>query len=192
VIDYIKYYETAAVLPQFNSGALSEAALWSGNMTAILAALYNSGTRVSAKEYCGVKENFVRWVKQNVKQEAIVAQPTTASTTPVIATDMELFIYGTDFEVDGHSTFLHSAANGYAQMGLSVDGAMAWQGSTATGERDFYYNLKATANYPSYLLSKKKIQKLFGLHKIEMKTWTDQATLSMISRTRKLNISEVE
>jgi hypothetical protein len=60
--DYLAYYNTAAILPEYTGGSLSEFATWSGDQSALLPFLWNSGTPVSVKEYCGVPGNYVKRV----------------------------------------------------------------------------------------------------------------------------------
>ena len=189
IYDYIKYYETAAVLPQFTSGSLSEAALWSGDMRYFLSMLYNSGTRYSAKKLCGISENYVKWVKQSVKQEAIASTPTTVSTTPVLLTDMERFIYGAKLKTILSSTMQSDTLMKQVRTCVFID-----------GKADKYYsaylgtiNLGADAAAAMTGLDRSLSDGLlFGLHKIEGRWSVDANIGSATEKTRLLTIEEVE
>jgi len=183
VSDYWKYYETAAILPQFNSGALSEAALWSGNMTSILLPLYNAGTRISVKQYCGVAENYVKWVKQNVKQEGIIGNSVT-STSLALLSEMERFIYGEKFNVEFVSGFYNDTNSQVTNIGISCDGVVDKSSNNSEQQQVAAKDVTATSiGLPT---------KTFSLHKVEGKMGVGGNTTVVYAARKILTILEVE
>ena len=183
VYDYVAYYNTAAILPAFNSGALSEAALWSGNMTSILLPLYNAGTRISVKQYCGVAENYVKWVKQNVKQEGIVSNSVT-STSLALLSEMERFIYGEKFNVKFVSGFYNDTNSQITNIGISCDGVVDKSSNNSEQQQVAAKDVTATSiGLPT---------KTFSLHKVEGKMSVGGNTTVAYAARKILTILEVE
>ena len=176
--DYVSYYNTAALLPQFTAGSVSQVALWSGDMTAILPTLYGSGTRVSVKTYCGLSDNYVKWIKQTEQQQGVVSSPTTSSTTAVLIPDMERFIYGEK---------LLSLLNCSNKNDSTFDNLLAVY---ADGKliSPISFNYSVAANQTT--LAAGTTPSIFGLRKIEGKGYDTGSTMTISSRN--LTISEVE
>jgi len=88
--NYIKYYDGGELFPDVNAFSLSELAYWSGDKGDLETVLYNGGTPYSVKEYCGIKENFVkRWKWKKLEYE--ITNPTSAGTWAILS-EMEQFV----------------------------------------------------------------------------------------------------
>jgi len=114
VYDYLAYYNTNNNPPQFTSGSLSEYGLWNGDATSLLAALYNGGTQISIKTYCGVRENWLgAEVVQRLVQRGITNGPTTTApaASPGQLEEMECFVVGDSLGVNAVATIQNSGTN---------------------------------------------------------------------------------
>jgi len=165
VWDYVKYYNTAWLPPQFTSGSLSEFAIWNGDKTSILATLYNSGAPISVKQFCGTQKNYVGdEVVQLATQHGIVATPSTNSVYPALAQipEMERFVVGSQVKVD-YSADSYNDTNAFASYRVSlIDGyPMSKSSGLAWGS--------AGANYQTLVSSRDFVRVAFGLHKAEVK-----------------------
>lgn len=171
VHSYWKYYTTAALLPQFTSGSLSEFAIWSGDKTSILATLYNSGAEISVKQFCGVQKNYVgEGVVQRLKQNVITNNTSYASAPFVLIPEFEGFVVGSLVEMN---LMLYSsivAGSGYTQTNVYVDGAEDPGSSDTTVGFGTATNPYQTTTYPPIARPVP-----FGLHKCEAR-WGSAGT----------------
>ena len=180
----IAYYETTAILPEFTGGSLSEFACWSGDQSALLPVIYNVGAPISVKEYCGVSGNYVRRVLRNYGAKGITNSPSTASTTPVLCAEMELFSFIEKFIVTSDGTFQNNAATNQWYYGCGVDGMFEQY-----GQNDAFYYAPTAYNTP--VMTNRKIDMVYGLHKIEGRFY-GAGTTTAYQRLRRLIIQEVE
>lgn len=183
--DYIKYYETASLPPQFTSGSLSEFAYFSGDQTGLLAALYNSGTLKSVKELCGVGRNYIEVGERSVRLNGITNAPTSvaAYTAPALVPDMELFAYGKEFDVSVDQSIMLSNANTWANSLVYIDGkAMS---------KDAYYPGMVTAYTTNAVVAESvsgKEKSSFGLHKIKNISGNSGGTSTFYGKTRSMKV----
>ncbi len=124
VWDYVKDYNTAWLPPQFTSGSLSEAAFFSGDRTGILASLYNGGTLKSAKEYCGIQNNYVKHVSKKLGSVQKRDRFSSTSTNYVSITDLNTFFIssGDTVTVRGNIAFGGDTATANIYIRLLFDG----------------------------------------------------------------------
>ena len=98
VWSYIKYNTASNDLPVINSGmALHEYAYWSGDKSAYLTSMYNNGSQISAKAWCGAERNYAGdlvGVRNTVDLNSVVNVPTTTSTNLVPLPDSDAFVLG--------------------------------------------------------------------------------------------------
>lgn len=191
VWDYIKWYKTAAVLPEYTGGSLHELAVWSGDQSVLLPILYNGGTYISAKEYCGISGNYVKRVLRSWKREGITVSPTTASTSATLLTDLEAFVFGECLDAEVNSATSTGAAGAAFNLGIRVDGG----GKVSRGDansNDLVTNTPSTNNYPISQTIRKNYKLLFGLHKIEGVWSVTSDTGTSNYKMRNLTIQEVE
>jgi len=184
VIDYIKWYNTAIILPEYTGGALSELAVWSGNMSTLLPILYNAGSPISVKEYCGVEGNYVKRMLRSEFREAVVqnASTTASYNAHVLTPDMECFMYGDKFEVEVKDYIYSSDGGTSGYTHIYIDGVMI-----AT---TVYEYVRLDAN-PNLHVNFKKKDCVFGLHKIEKRWGVNTNTLKSYM-SRSLSAQEVE
>ena len=169
---YVKYYTTAAVLPQFTSGSLSEFAHWSGDRTAILSSLYNSGTPVSVKSYCGVEKNYVgEGVVQVENRTGVSASPTTTSTAypGTVLAEMECFAIGSQFSIDHWREPYHGTAGATSNFVTAIDGAAI---------SNVFYAQLPNVNQTISMARNDKAKTVCGLHKVDARFWTNSGTLT--------------
>ena len=148
VWDYVSYYNTAWIAPQFTGGSISEYALWTGDQTSLASPLYNSGTRVSVKEYIGANKNWV--AEQEVIQQELrqgitntVASTTTTFPPTTIVTDLEAFVIGSYVEIKPGTAQCYNStdassvyASGFVDGGhgdTNLQGAVVVAASGASG-----------------------------------------------------------
>jgi hypothetical protein len=155
--DYVGYYNTSNIYPQFTSGELHEFAVWSGDKNLLGATLYNLGVSFSVKQYCGVGRNFAgREASQRYRQRLITADPTSTSATLVTLSEMEVFALGTLASINLNFAPFPSA-NAVITSALTIDGVLTgptMQSDALTGNRSTL-NVSDLSTMP------------FGLHKIE-------------------------
>ena len=185
VWDYVSLYNTAAILPEYTSGILHEHAIWSGDMTALLPLLWNAGTPISAKSYCGVGGNYVNRVFRSHLRRGITGSPTTTATTtaPAVIPEMEGYAFGESFELD-----YNSAAKG--QAGSDGEAAyfdLAIDAATGTNPTLFY---EPIANYYFATPLKDKLTLPFGLHKYTAHWGITGHTLQDYGGSRRLSVKE--
>ena len=182
---YMKYYTTAALLPQATAGSLSEWAIWTGDKTSILATLWNSGSPISVKQFCGLGVNWKRgddgaWVHR-VRKDGITSGPT-SSTTAVILPEMEGFVLGDDLQISTHNFLYNSAGGNGILSNIRVDGSRS--GSSPSD----YDGLIAstTATYQVDMALNRAAKTYFGLHKVEVFFWAGAGTNTCQSTLRKI------
>jgi hypothetical protein len=171
VWDYVKYYNTAWLPPQFTAGSLSKSR--SGTATARPARdAVERSAPISVKQLCGMTVNTGPVVQQRRRLQGITSSPTTTSTTfssPVA--EMEMFAVGSEFEARMQFASSNSGANNCSQT-LYTDGANVPSGTYTkdTGTTDVGRSYVERVRVP------------FGLHKIDHRaavgagtqTWTQQ------------------
>jgi hypothetical protein len=155
-------------------------------MSGIFSALYNAGTRVSIKSYCGVKKNYVEWIRKTNYRKGITFSPSSSSGTFVQLADMELFSIGERYLLAGCHTTTESggAANG-------------WEAFYMDGSQVHIPNITAIGQYiPDGNYYPKALngiaEGLFGLHKIETRWYVSSGTYVSYGKTRIMTVQEVE
>ena len=165
VYDYVAYYNTAWLPPQFTSGELHEFAYWQDDRNQVLPTLYNSGSQQSVKSYIGVEENWIGPIaQQRIEQMAIISGPTTSSTANSLIPEMEGFVIGSDIKADIGGSFLNTqAVAGDLTVGLAIDTeANSLNTKSAYGAfRPQAASVDFTINSPPM-----KTRSYFGLHKV--------------------------
>lgn len=162
VWDYVKYYNTAWLPPQFTGGSLSEFAIWNGDLTGSLAGLWNSGTQVSVKQAARVAVNHGPEVVQRRQHRGVTSAPSTASATDVILAEMEGFVIGSVLSSRTACNISNNTASQNAQQQEYVNGKpvayglAAFTESSAAGGQTAQVN----SNVPLEIAQ-------FGLHKLE-------------------------
>ncbi len=165
VYSYWKYYTSAWLPPQFTAGSLAEIAIWTGDKTNLLSTLYNSGTPLAAKTFCGVEKNYIGdGVVQRLAQTGIASSVTTNSTTMVLEPEMECFVVGSSLQASGQSTVIPGAA------GRSVQGAIQVDEMAAAPQSIVYFGADGGSGYGSLDPSRLVPKTYFGLHKV-MRSW---------------------
>lgn len=181
VWDYVAYYNTANIYPQFTSGELHEFGSWGGDKNLLGQGLYNAGVSLSIKQYCGIQRNYANeQIKQVQAAHGVTATPTTASATPVTVAEMELFVLGADLEVEYYFSGNAGAAISWGARPV-IDGFTIPQGMVAQ------YNTGTSASAEANLATmpfRKRIN--YGLHKINGTFQTSAGTLSGITNNRSL------
>lgn len=181
VYSAMSYYNTDWLPPQFTSGSISELAIWSGDRTAILANLYNSGTHLSVKQYCNLELNYVdkSGKRTGISQLGITNNPSTTSTGAVTAPEMEGFIVGDCIDITADDNMSHSTtgSTAYGVVAIYVDGAQqalrAMVAQAAANDSTVGVRVRYAGN--------------LGLHKVERRWFTGTGTLTGISIRRSLH-----
>lgn len=172
VWSYMKYYTTAALLPQATSGSLSEWAIWTGDKTSILATLWNSGSPISVKQFCGLGVNWKRgddgaWV-HSLFQRNITANPTTTSSPYVQHPEMEGFVIGSGLSMNHEGVLGNASVTSQSYTITNLDGAdlnESFRRTDGTNTNQLY-SQSYTGKRVSY----------FGLHKTAGKYKADGVT----------------
>jgi len=185
VTDYHKYYNTAAILPQFTSGTISEYALWAGDARDLLAPLYDGGSFISVKEYCGLSKNWhaeEAFVQREVRED-ITSDPTTTATAATLLNEMEAFVLGEDVGATAFNYAWNSVDGNNTSLSVFMDGAFM---------RNFVVRLtdagggSAGASSPQTPNANAYSKAYFGPHKVEAR-WHVNANTGT-SRTRHLDV----
>jgi hypothetical protein len=171
VWDYLAYYNTAAILPEFTGGSLSEFAAWSGDQTDLLPALYGGGTPVSVKEYCGVPGNYVRRVFRGTSKKGVTSSPTISSMSFLPIVDCDAFAFFEGIEVTVEDSV-------YADAVRTVDLAIAIDGNAGAIPSDEGIRLTLSNTLTTPILLSRRKNALFGLHKIEYKGCSTAGTVT--------------
>ena len=164
---YVKYYTGGALVPQTSTGAsVSETVYWSGDKTAALKDLYNSGTPISAKTYMGFEKNYVgEGVVRKETKVGVTATPSTSSTTPVQNPELETYVIGSEISLKSQAVLAIGSAGGVNTYGY-VDGTL--EVSTTLG--------LGTASYSGLFYFDKTTVKPLGLHKVESRYSVNTST----------------
>lgn len=176
VWDYVKYYNTAWLPPQFTAGSLSELAIWTGDKTSLASSLYNSGTFVSVKQYCGLRKNYLDEIPFEVSVNNITSNPTytTLWTNSALLAETEAYFIGGNARIDFDGTAFNSSIS-FTIFQAAVDG-IGFQ------NRDIAVNQHSNANYyGSYSLHANR-QLNFGLHKAEIRIGVSGDTTTVSAR----------
>lgn len=183
VYDYVKYYNTAWLPPQFTSGSLSELAIWNGDQTSILATLYGGGTEVSVKTYAGVEKNWVgEEVVQRITQHAITPNPTfTATNLPNLSPEMEAFVVGSNVHIAGRMLMANNADQNSVYQWGRIDGGPIKHGPTG-GDWQLGGHVSGN-NGQLTAAAQESVATLFGLHKAELHSTVGANTGMSIYRT---------
>jgi hypothetical protein len=174
VWDYVKYYNTAWLPPQFTGGALSEFAIWNGDLTSSLPGLWNAGTPISVKQAARMAVNHGPAVQQRVRQKGITSSAATTSTAfpPVVPmAEMEAFVVGSQLVArDTYCEFINSTSAGAVGMytGLAIDGQLA--------DRESQNNPAFAPNSGVAPIGGRAERVQFGLHKMDMRMGTASGT----------------
>lgn len=162
VHSYWKYYTTAALLPQATAGSLSEWAIWTGDKTSILATLWNSGSPISVKQFCGLGVNWKRgddgaWVHRAM-QRGITSAPS-LSTSTVLTKEMEAFVIGDTVEIGCNDSQLNNTVGAGHWNYAYLDGALM---------TPYSFSLAQIAGYSLNITTPKlPFKSYFGMHKAE-------------------------
>lgn len=180
---YLKYYQGGTALPVIATGMLlHEYAFWSGNKSAILPTLYNSGTPYSVKAITGMARNYVEFVDIREEVGGVTINPTTASATAALLTDMEMFVLGDRFDIDSEMLHINGVAGNTTSHIVTADGVS-------------YDNITVTTPVANYLTSTKAHKKLsapLGLHKLETRWAVSGGTSTNSGIARKLSVRGVK
>lgn len=172
IVSYVKYYQGGMLLPTPSTASLSEAAFWSGNQSALLGTLYNSGAPISVKQMCGVTKNYVgEPIVQREKRYGITTSPTTASATLSVIAEMECYIFGRESVGSGLLSSSNSAAANQTVLATFIDGAQNDAQQISSPGANYNTQIAALLT-PDYLRSPKYL----GLHKVDLRWACPQTT----------------
>ena len=186
--EYLKYYSPSALLPQFTSGQLSEYRLFSGDKRTLLTTLYGSGTRISAKAYCGVREN---WVGNDspmcITLNGITNQPTSTATSyisnPIPETDGYIIGSCVTALVSGNTSNNTPGQTNFVVP--IIDDEYTIQSVTGTGGVSSGYETAAGGRIP-FAITDVKPNRYFGLHRFESRIVMTGGTATIFARTTKV------
>lgn len=161
--NYFGRFDTGYHAPTFTSGELHEFAVWSGDKSALGSTLYNVGSPISVKQYCGIENNFIgpRYSYQ-FKVDGVTSAPTTALATYGIINDMEGFVIGGMLKQTCSCTHGHSVANGSNTLVGAIDGS--FEDARHSRESDM-----SIANTRVEASLRRTDIVYFGLHKIDIR-----------------------
>jgi hypothetical protein len=177
-------YDGGLLNLEVNDCELSEFAYWHGDQTGILAQLYNSGSLLSVKKVCGIKQNYISRFDNVIRVGGITTGPVVATTTRVTIPEMQLLTLLSDrplrIEFDGCG--YHTAAGGYFYYEIEYDGG--WDSEDQ--------NLcKTSASYYAHVGGVKLVKKpLCGLHPIKVTWYAVAANATMYNRRRGLTVKQ--
>jgi hypothetical protein len=127
-------------------------------------------------------DNYVKWVKQNVKQDGIASAPSTSSAADVLLADMERFIYGESFLIGIFDSMAVGLSAESSHLNPYIDGTMIAKASLSMNQAANTY----------YIIGRDVQSKnLFGLHKVEGRFHSSNTTTSS-GKAREMTITEVE
>lgn len=181
--DYMGYYTTTNIYPQFTSGELHEFAVFSGDKNLLGQAIYNLGVPFSVKQYCGIPRAFISEITQKNELIGITTAPSTASATDVIVPEMESFMLGSELYAYGKSGINNNTASQNAQSFIYMDGSQisgSLGGTTQVGA--------GGGQVITVAATSRRITN-FGLHKVELRyNAVTGGTTSMDSTRRALQL----
>ena len=157
---YIKYYTGGITLPQATSGSLSESAYWSGDKTSYAIDLYNNGSFISAKRYCGLERNYVESIVQKETRVGTSISFSTTSSTLVPISDLEAFVIGSTIRSNSYAVGYNSAGGNATGYILFLNGTGVPGGCNPT---------TTTANYNVLFIADGTSFNKIGLHKIDVR-----------------------
>jgi hypothetical protein len=177
---YVKYYQGGMILPTAGSNTCSEFAHWSGDKSALYASLWNSGTPVSVKQLCGVPRNYqFEQVVQREVRRGVTSGPSTTSTTPVLLTDMEAYVIGSDIRSTFRDTETNSTAVQTVFQAAYLDGKEVNRGQFVAAGASYNANVS--------LLPQNTVIPL-GLHKQEVRWFVSANTATARELQRTLTV----
>lgn len=179
----LKYYSTAALLPEFTSGSLHEWSCWSGDQAALFPLLYNSGAFISAKELCGVKGNIITRLEQVIKRQGITSGPTTVATSPADVPDMQAFVYGDRFACLAEGSAANSTVGASTSLAIAVDGSVASEIDESRIEQP-----SGSGGYALPIVVSRSLATFSGLHALSAKWFVGSGTGTFHGRKRRLNV----
>lgn len=179
----LKYYIGGQVLPSISTGMiLHESAYLVGNQTVSLAAIYNSGNPISAKNYWNQSKNYVQDIPWVIQMLGVTISPVTAGTVAgTKITDMEAFVLGDKFNIQGSSTLTNNTAANNITIGLLLDGSVDSKLERIYTEPVIGYaiNLQVQVNLVTYT----------GMHKFELYNYAAAGTTTAFLQERIFNIA---
>lgn len=176
IYDYVGYYNTSNIYPQFTSGELHEFGVWDGEQATLGQALYNAGAPVSIKQYCGIDKNWIGAPVNLLKQQVgITPSPTNASASPQVIPELECFVLGEYYQIRGNAMVGNSGANSNG-FDFYIDGRLL-----GANTYDAYTSTIAI----SPVANNKEGKTNFGLHKIEVRSQTNAGLTTFDASTRR-------
>lgn len=181
--DYIGYYNTANIYPQFTAGELHEFAVFSGDKNLLGQAVYNLGVPFSLKQYCGIQKNYVgEVIPHQVTVNGVTLNPTTASTAfppTVLMPDMECFILGSRIECgDARAAVTNNTADAQSYAVYSIDGVAE--------DKDTAAQSISVGGGFGFMPTGRIKDINFGLHKIELRWGCSAGTATASSQRRQM------
>lgn len=164
VWSYIKYSSGGAISQSPVSGAsLSEAAFWSTDRSALLPILYNNGSNLAVKQYCGVEKSYVETpVKTKVKRNIFTATSSSSvyPATTVVGPELNTFFIGSNLSLNNYLNISSTVAgagiypNSYVDAKLITSSAIntSSSGSNST-QLSFTYDLDTNLGLHVTLMS---------------------------------------
>lgn len=164
--DYMGYYNTANVYPQFTSGELSEFAVFSGDKNTLGQAVYNAGVPTSIKTYCGLSRNYTdESIIHRVQQKGITVTTSTASAAfppTVVSQEMEGFVIGSFVESRSCKGYSYNDTGGSSVNQVTAIDGVASSIDTTGGT-------SSAASTLCFSDPSRGIKTYFGLHKLELR-----------------------
>lgn len=185
---YWNYYTTAWLPPQFTAGSLSELAIWTGDKTSLASPLYNSGTFVSVKQYCGVRKNYLDELPpRRIVADGVTSGPTTTTTWGTgfsMLADMEAFVIGTRGHIDFRGPSQNSSISFTVQQPV-------WDGKTTVTKEYMGIAQPSNAGYYDSVSAWRPLDSgYFGLHKADVR-WAVSADTGTSGGTARRMIVEI-
>jgi hypothetical protein len=155
---YFKYYNTGILNPVINSGmALHEYAYWSGDKSTYLASIYNAGTQIAVKSWCGCERNYIPGYKLVDTRRGAAGDLTTSSTSFTVFVDMEAYQIIDNIAMQCTANIFNTATGNGNLLGNFIDGGMVSYGEFMT----------SVGGYNEAAVSQSYNKVPLGLHKLQ-------------------------
>lgn len=161
VWDYVGYYNTSNIYPQFTAGELHEFAVFSGDKNLLGVAVYNLGVPLSLKQFCGIPKNYI--VEEKTQFSSLMGITGTvinATTNFITASELEAFVLGGFIQAEFQTVVNHDTGGQAVATAMYTDGEL-------DGRASIFVIETAGRGDTVYIQNNRRKARYFGLHKVE-------------------------
>ena len=178
----MNFYTGGPNFVTFANGSLNEFACWKGNQKTLWSLLYNSGTFISVKQFCGIDKNYG---DQSTKLPVIIKrnitdQPSSTSANYTRVPEMETYVVGDSISTKFQMISKNSSTN-QMEMTTVFDGVHP---SVSVGNAfEVAAFIESTTNFRQTLSLEQNKSSYLGLHLVTGVAAVDAGTQTFESRS---------